>query len=82
MWDERLIGVGMDTKVNIKLGGRRDSGIELFRIISMPVIVAHHYVVNSGVMNIVEEINAVTGNTMFALLLGWGGERQELTALF
>ena len=27
---------------------RRDSNIELFRIITMLLIVAHHYVVNSG----------------------------------
>ena len=30
----------------------RESGIELFRIISMWLIVAHHYVVNSGVVQI------------------------------
>ena len=29
-------------------GGLRESGIELFRIITMLVIVAHHYVVSSG----------------------------------
>lgn len=27
---------------------QRESGIELFRIVTMLVIVAHHYVVNSG----------------------------------
>lgn len=32
----------------------RDSNIELFRIITMIMIVAHHYVVNSGLMDIVE----------------------------
>lgn len=31
-----------------KLLNQRESGIELFRIITMLVIVAHHYVVNSG----------------------------------
>ena len=30
----------------------RDSGIELFRIIAMLSIVAHLYVVNSGVMSL------------------------------
>lgn len=28
--------------------GGRESGIELFRILTMLVIVAHHYFVNSG----------------------------------
>ena len=28
----------------------RDSNLELFRILSMLVIVAHHYVVNSGLL--------------------------------
>lgn len=32
----------------------RDSNIELFRIITMIMIVAHHYVVNSGLLDIVE----------------------------
>lgn len=29
----------------------RNSSIELFRIISMICIVAHHYIVNSGIMS-------------------------------
>ena len=33
---------------------QRDSSIELFRIITMLMIVAHHYIVNSGVLS---EIN-------------------------
>lgn len=28
----------------------RETGVELFRIITMLIIVAHHYVVNSGLM--------------------------------
>ena len=38
----------------ISLGGG-NSNIELFRIISMLVIVAHHYVVNSGVLDCIEK---------------------------
>lgn len=37
---------------NIKLNSKRDSNIELFRIITMLVIVAHHFVVNSGLFDI------------------------------
>lgn len=32
-------------------GGERDSNLELFRIITMLLIVAHHYVVNSGLIS-------------------------------
>ena len=32
----------------------RSSNIELFRIITMIIIVAHHYVVNSNLINIIE----------------------------
>lgn len=41
----------MDMKTK-RLGGvNRDSAIELFRIITMLCIVAHHYVVNSGIID-------------------------------
>lgn len=40
----------------------------------MLVIVAHHYIVNSGVMDAVNASNAVTGSALFALLFGWGGK--------
>lgn len=30
---------------------QRRSNIELFRIITMLIIIAHHYVVNSGLLN-------------------------------
>ena len=64
----------MENIVENKRGGQRESGIELFRITSMLVIVAHHYIVNSGVMDAVNEVNAVTGSSLFALLFGWGGK--------
>lgn len=31
-------------------GGQRDSNLELYRIIVMFLIVSHHFVVNSGVL--------------------------------
>ena len=52
---------------------RRDSSIELFRIISMLIIVAHHYVVNSGLMDTIAS-NSTTWNSIFLLLFGWGGK--------
>lgn len=64
----------MENIVENKQGGQRESGIELFRIISMLVIVAHHYIVNSGVMDVVNASNAITGSALFALLFGWGGK--------
>ena len=60
-----LIGTQTDKKV-------RESGIELFRIISMLLIVAHHYVVNSDVLKIAN-INPLSVNSIFLNVLGaWG----------
>ena len=36
-----------------KIEKQRDSNLELFRIITMLLIVAHHYVVNSGLMEVI-----------------------------
>ena len=55
-------------------GGVRESGIELFRIITMLVIVAHHYVVNSGVIQEVYSSPSLSANSIFMLLFGWGGK--------
>ncbi len=50
----------------------RESGIELFRIISMILIIAHHYVVNSGVVSIFR-LNPLSANSIFLALFGaWG----------
>lgn len=57
-----------------KLGSIRESGIELFRIITMLVIVAHHYVVNSGVIQEVYDSPTLSSNYIFMLLFGWGGK--------
>lgn len=54
--------------------GGRESGIELFRILTMLVIVAHHYFVNSGLSTLVYENPAFSKNSVFLLLFGWGGK--------
>ena len=57
---------------NISGGGTRDSSIELFRIITMLCIIAHHYVVNSGITAQITQDNATTIPAVFSLLFGWG----------
>ena len=52
---------------------KRDSNLELFRIITMLVIVAHHYVVNSGLMYCVQN-DYPSLKSIFLLILGWGGK--------
>ena len=51
----------------------RNSNIELFRIITMFIIVAHHYVVNSGVAKLILD-SKLSFNSIYLLLLGWGGK--------
>lgn len=60
-----------DTKI---LGGVRSSNIELFRILSMLMIVAHHYVVNSGLLECIDAQRSLIGQDYFLLLFGWGGK--------
>lgn len=56
----------------METGVTRQSNIELLRIVSMLLIVAHHYVVNSGVMSYFE-IGNLSPNYIFLSLLGmWG----------
>lgn len=51
----------------------RSSNIELYRIIAMLAIVAHHFVVNSGLMNEVLVSEPFSAHTMFYYLFGmWG----------
>ena len=59
-----------DAAINSK---PRNSNLELFRIITMLVIVAHHYVVNSGLMPVIWE-NYPSLKSLFLLILGWGGK--------
>lgn len=50
----------------------RDSNLELYRIVTMLLIVAHHFVVNSGVLNKAYEI-PLSSNSIFLFLFGaWG----------
>ena len=51
----------------------RDSNLELFRIIVMLLIVAHHYVVNSGLLPIMAE-NPTSAKSIFLYLFGWAGK--------
>ncbi len=51
----------------------RNSNLELFRIIVMLLIVAHHYVVNSGLQPIIIE-NPTSVKSMFLYLFGWAGK--------
>ena len=48
----------------------RDSNLELYRIIVMLAIVAHHYVVNSGLMNVIDQNGATRPASIFLLLFG------------
>ena len=50
----------------------RNSSIELFRIISMFLIVMHHYVVNSGISSLYETGSANINQYVVQLLGAWG----------
>lgn len=54
------------------LVSHRNSNLELFRIITMLLIIAHHYVVNSGLRSPIYE-NIWSAHSIFLLLFGaWG----------
>lgn len=55
----------------------RSSNIELFRIIIMLIIVAHHYVINSGLLTIVETQQNLKFRDIFLLIFGWGGKNRN-----
>lgn len=51
---------------------RRDSNIELFRIITMIAIVAHHLVVNSGLLEVMYN-DSLNSKSIFLFIFGaWG----------
>lgn len=54
----------------IKTAPGRNSNIELLRIVAMLVIVAHHYVVNSGLIDLIGAAPSLTRNSIFLLLFG------------
>ena len=56
------------------MGGHkiRRSNLELYRIIVMLLIVAHHYVVNSGLIDVMEE-NPLSSKSLYLYMIGmWG----------
>ena len=55
-------------------GRGRSSNIELFRILSMITIVAHHYVVNSGLLDCIEKQAPLEFKDYFLILFGMGGK--------
>lgn len=57
-----------------KFREERSSNIELFRILSMLMIVAHHYVVNSGLIKCIDAQSTLRFQDYFLLLFGWGGK--------
>lgn len=61
----------MNSEINVSKV--RNSNLELFRIITMLVIVAHHYVVNSGIEPIIWD-NYPSTKSLFLLLFGCGGK--------
>ena len=70
--------MGDNTLKNVREGGmpaQRNSNLELFRIITMLLIVAHHYVVNSGLAGAGSpmQTNPSSLRTVFLYLFGaWG----------
>ena len=61
-----------DVRINLGGGKVRSSNLELYRILVMLLIVAHHYVVNSGLLSVMNE-NILSANTAFYSLFGaWG----------
>lgn len=44
----------------------RNSNIELYRIVLMLIIIAHHYVVNSGIMDSITKQNALNYKSVFS----------------
>lgn len=52
---------------------KRLSNFELLRIVSMLIIVMHHYVVNSGLIDVIRN-NPLNLYSLVLLVLGWGGK--------
>lgn len=63
----------MSGNIKNSIGVRRESNIELYRIVLMIGIVASHYVVNSGLKDCINSGNPLAPNSLFLLLFGcWG----------
>ena len=48
----------------VEVKKERNSNLELYRVVVMLLIVAHHYVVNSGLFQLMES-SLLSGNTLF-----------------
>ncbi len=55
----------------------RNSNLELYRIIVMLLIVAHHYVVNSGLMSVMKEDHFIS-SPYFFIYLECGGKQVSI----
>ena len=51
----------------------RSSNLEILRIVAMLIIIAHHYVVNSGIVQLYDYSN-ITANMIFLQFFGFGGK--------
>ena len=58
-------------EVQTKIGGGRNTNLELMRIVAMIIIIAHHYVVNSGLIEMFDFSN-ITANMIFLQFAGFG----------
>lgn len=63
----------MLNSINTNVEKERNSNFELFRIILMILIVAHHYVLNSGMIELYDFSN-ITGNMIFLQVYGMFGK--------
>lgn len=59
----------MSAKINL---GGRSSNLELYRIVVMLFIVAHHYVVNSGLLDVMNKDILSVNTTFYSLFGAWG----------
>lgn len=50
----------------------RSSNLELYRILVMLLIVAHHYVVNSGLLDVMNQDILSSNTTFYSLFGAWG----------
>ena len=56
----------------MQINSSRSSNLEFFRIITMLIIVGHHYVMNSGLLNVMEANYAATASLFYYLFGMWG----------
>lgn len=62
----------MESKTSIIKKNIRNSNLELYRIIVMLLIVAHHYVVNSGLLQMIQESDNILNSNVMLVFGAWG----------